>query len=87
MDSIIKEYDSFETMDLKDELLRGIFSYGFEIPHSQTIAFSCVTDIHHYQSIALSYVSDLGHYQTIAFAYVLERDRAKTLPFDTFQIT
>ena len=29
----IKEYDSFDKMSLKDNLLRGIYVYGFEIPH------------------------------------------------------
>ena len=28
----IKEYDSFDKMSLKDNLLRGIYAYGFENP-------------------------------------------------------
>lgn len=31
---ILKTDDSFDEMDLKDSLLRGIYSYGFEIPSS-----------------------------------------------------
>tara|TARA_B100001059_G_C17767333_1_gene546371 strand:+ start:215 stop:1390 length:1176 start_codon:yes stop_codon:yes gene_type:complete len=29
---IIEEFDTFDAMDLKDELLRGIYAYGFENP-------------------------------------------------------
>ena len=32
--NIIKDYLSFDDLDLKDELLRGIYSYGFEKPSS-----------------------------------------------------
>lgn len=29
---IIEEFDTFDTMNLKDTLLRGIYAYGFEKP-------------------------------------------------------
>lgn len=32
LDEIMKEYESFDLMDLKDDLLRGVYGYGWERP-------------------------------------------------------